>query len=102
LPASVHVLLLDNGAGHNATAVRWPANVVPVFLPPSSPERKPLARRWRDRKDKLADIAVKTIDALSEAMCALIQHDSHAMLQSLTSFAYVVQAVAAVQKALYG
>lgn len=101
-PASVNVLLLDNGAGHKAKAVRWPANVVPVFLPPYSPELNPIARLWRDLKDKLADIPVKTIDALSEAMGALIQTYSHAMLQSLTSFAYFVQAVAAVQKALYG
>jgi len=101
-PASVHVLLLDNGAGHNAKVVRWPANVVPVFLPPYSPELYPIERLWRDLKDKLSDIPVKTIDALSEAMCAIIQHYSHATLQSLTSFAYFVQAVAAVQKALYG
>jgi transposase len=76
--------------------------VVPVFLPPYSPELKPIARLWRDLKDKRADIPVKTIDALSAAMCALIQHYSHATLQSLTSVAYCVQAVAAVQKALYG
>jgi hypothetical protein len=56
----------------------------------------------RDLKDKLADIPVKTIGTLSEAMCAVIQHYSYATLQSLTSFAYFVQAVAAVQKALYG
>jgi len=101
-PDTVNVLVLDNGAGHKAKAVRWPTNVVPVFLPPYSPELNPIERLWRDLKDKLADIPVKTIGALSEAICAVIQHYSHATLQSLTSFAYFVQAVAAVQKALYG
>ena len=33
-PTSVNVLVLDNGAEHKAKAVRWPVNVVPVFLPP--------------------------------------------------------------------
>jgi putative transposase len=101
-PDSVNVLILDNGAGHKAKAVCWPANVVPVFLPPYSPELNPIERLWRDLKDKLADIPVKTIVALSEAMSAIIQHYSPTTLQSLTSFAYFVQAVEAVQKALYG
>ena len=101
-PASLHGLVRDNGAGHKAKAVRWPANVVPVFLPPYSPARNPLERLWRDLQDKLADIPVKTIAALSEAMCTIIQHYSHTTLPSLTSFAYLVQAVEAAQKALYG
>lgn len=101
-PDSINVLVLDNGAGHKAKAVRWPVNVMPVFLPPYSPELNPIARLWRDLKDKLSDIPVKTIDALSAAMGAIIQHYSHATLQSLTSFAYFVHAVEAVQKALYG
>ena len=101
-PDTLNVVVLDNGAGHKAKAVRWPANVVPVFLPPYSPELNPIERLWRDLKDKLADIPVTTIAALSEAMCAIIQHYSHAALQALTSFAYFVHAVEAVQKALYG
>jgi hypothetical protein len=31
---SLNMLVLDHGAGHKAKAVRWPANVVPIFLPP--------------------------------------------------------------------
>lgn len=101
-PDSVNVLVLDNGAGHKAKAVRWPVNVVPVFLPPYSPELNPIERLWRDLKDKLSDMPFKTIDALAEAMGTIIQHYSHATLQSLTSFTYFVHAVEAVQKALYG
>jgi hypothetical protein len=63
LPASLKLLVLDKGAGHKAKAVRWPSNVVPVFLPPSSPELNPMERLWRDLKDKLADLAAQTIEA---------------------------------------
>jgi hypothetical protein len=101
-PQSLHLLVLDNGAGHKAKAVRWPAKVVPVFLPPYSPELNPMERLWRDRKDKLADNPVKTITELSDAMCAIIQHYSHATLRSLTGFAYFVHAVETAQKTLYG
>jgi transposase len=100
-PASLNILVLDNGAGHKAKAVHWPSNVLPVFLPPYSPELNPIERLWRDLKDKLADVPVNTLEELSEAMGAIIQNYSQATLQSLTSFPYFVQAVAHVQKAIY-
>jgi transposase len=52
-PESLNMLRLDNGAGHKAKAVHWPSNVVPVFLPPYSPELNPIERLWRDLKDQL-------------------------------------------------
>ena len=100
-PASLPLLVLDNGAGHKAQAVRWPSNVVPVFLPPYSPELHSMERLWRDLKDKLADISAQTIDALSEAVCVIIQHYAHATLHSLTSFPYFMHAVATARKAIY-
>ena len=101
-PESLNVLVLDNGAGHKAKAVHWPSNVVPVFLPPYSPELNPMERLWRDLKDKLADVPATTIAALSDALCAIIQSYAPATLHSLTSFTYFVQAVEMAQKALYG
>lgn len=100
-PASLNILMLDNGAGHKAKAVHWPSNVLPVFLPPYSPELNPVERLWRDLKDKLADVPVNTLEELSAAMGAIIQNYSQATLQSLTSFPYFVQAAANVQKAVY-
>jgi transposase len=101
LPESLNMLVLDNGGGHKAKAVRWPSTVVPVFLPPYSPELNPLERLWRDRKDKLADVPATTIAALSDALCAIIQSYSPATLHSLTSFTYFVQAGETVQQGLY-
>jgi hypothetical protein len=101
VPASLPRLVRAHGAGHTATAVRWPSKVGPGFLPPSRPELTPSERLWRDRKDKRAALSAQTLDAVSEAVCAILQPDAPATLQSLTSFAYVVQAVDTVQNALY-
>jgi putative transposase len=101
-PESCNLLVLDNGAFHKAHALQWPSNVVPVFLPPYSPELNPMERVWRDLKDKLAGISAKTLTALSEAVCTIIQHYSQATLHSLTGFRYFVQAVETAQKAIYG
>jgi len=43
-PESLKLLVLAKGAGHEAQAVRWPSNVLPIFLPPYSPELNPVAR----------------------------------------------------------
>ena len=97
-PEALNILVLDNGAGHKAKTVRWPSNVVPVFLPPYSPELTPIERLWRDLKDTLADVPTPTIAVLSDAMCAIIQSYSPATLHSLTSFTYFVHAVDTIQK----
>jgi transposase len=100
-PDSLNLLVLDNGAFHKAKALRWPSNVAPIFLPPYSPELNPMERLWRDLKDKLADCMAKTIEQLSDAVCALIQHYSPAILHSLTGFAYFVQAVKTMRQTIY-
>ncbi len=92
-PDSFNRLGLDNGAFHKAKALPWPANVAPVFLPPYSPELNPIERLWRDLKAQLADGVAKTLDDLSEAVGTILQRYSPATLQSLTGFAYLVQAV---------
>ncbi len=33
-PESFNIVVLDNGAFNKAKTLRWPANTVPVFLPP--------------------------------------------------------------------
>ena len=100
-PDSLNLLVLDKGAGHKAKAVRWPSNVVAVFLPPYSPERHPMARFWRDRKAKLAAISAQTIEAFSDAVCSISQNYAPAPLHSLMSFPYFVHAVVTTQKAIY-
>jgi hypothetical protein len=95
------MLGLDPGAVHQATALQWPSKVVPVCFPPSRPELHPSERLWRDLKDTWADCMVKTLNALSEAVCAMMQTYSHATLHSLTSFADFVRAVETAKKTLY-
>jgi transposase len=101
-PDSFNLLVLDNGAFHKAQAVQWPANVAAVFLPPYSPELNPIERLWRDLKDKLAAGVFQPLDALSEAVGRILQSYSQAALQSLTGYAYFVQAVTTAIKRVNG
>jgi hypothetical protein len=92
-PYALHVLVLNNGAGHKAQAVRWPTNVVPVLSPPLSSTLHPIELIWCDHKYKLADVPPQTLVELSDALCAIIQHSSSTTLQSLTNVAYFVQEI---------
>ena len=87
---SCNIVGLDKGAFHNAKAVQWPSHVVPLFLPPYSPELNPIERLWRDLKDQLADLVSHTIEELSDAVCTIIQRYSKTVLQTLTGFTYFV------------
>jgi hypothetical protein len=101
-PASFNVLVLDNGAFHKAKALQWPSHVVPVCLPPYSPELNPMERLWRDLKEQLADRVTQTLTALSEAIGDILQNYSQAALHALTGYAYFVEAVATAMKSVNG
>lgn len=98
-PDSYNIVVLDKGAFHKAKVVQWPPNVVPLFLPPYSPELNPIERLWRDLKDRLADHLCQTLEALSDAVCTIIQGYAEARLKSLTGFDYFVQAVETARRA---
>ncbi len=93
---------LDTGAAHTAQAGRGPSHGVPLLLPPSSPDRNPRERLWRDLQDQLAASPGQPSAALSAAMCASIPRYSPAPLHAVTRLAYCGQAVETVQKVLYG
>jgi hypothetical protein len=93
---------LEHDAFPKAKPLCWPANAVPVFLPPDSLELTPIARLWRDRKDTLVTLLTTTRAEWSDTVCALMQNSSHATLKSLTSFAYCMQVVVPAQEAMYG
>jgi hypothetical protein len=102
VPESLHCRVLAPGAGPKAKAGRWPSTGVLVLLPPESPARHPLERLGRDRKDTRAAMPMKTLSALSEAVCQIIHPYSATPRQSLTSCASCVHAVATAQHAIYG
>ena len=53
LPVDLHaVMILDQAGFHTSKALRVPANVSPIYLPPYSPELNPTENLWHylDRK----------------------------------------------------
>jgi transposase len=95
-PDSLNMLLLDNSGAHTAQRLRWPENVRSVWWPPYCPELSPIERVWRDVKDDIAWRQFPDIDAQQNEVAALLCAYEATDLQSLTGYAYLVEAINAL------
>ena len=95
-PDSLNILLLDNSGAHTAQCLRWPENVRYVWLPPYCPELSPIERVWRDVKDDVAWRQFTDLDAQQNEGGDLLGAYDATALQSLTGYAYVVEAINAL------
>jgi transposase len=93
---SVNIIVMDNGSCHTAKSLHIPENVVCLFLPPYSPELNPIERLWQDVKEQLAWLLVAQLKELEHHVEHILRQYAKGMLQSLTSYAYFVQAVNAL------
>jgi transposase len=71
-------------------------NVGLVFLLPYCPELNPIERVWRDLKDALAWLHFPNLEAQQDYIADLLQTYEAAILQSLTSYPYFVEAIHAL------
>lgn len=95
-PARLHILLLDNRGAPTAPGLRWPEHVRNVWWPPSCPELSPIARVWRDVKDDIAWRQFPDVDAPQHEVGDWFCADEATALQSLTGYAYLVEAIHAL------
>lgn len=92
-PSTFNVLLLDNSATHTTERLRLPANVALVFLPPYSPELNPVERLWQELRARLAWRLFDDLDALEAEVCTQLDHFTPSVVQSLTCYPYLRQAI---------
>ena len=95
-PDSLNILVLDNSGAHTAQRLTLPTNVRLVFLPPYCPELNPIERVWRDLKDDVAWQQFADLNAQQEYLGHLLQAYEAATLQSLSGYAYLVEAIHAL------
>lgn len=81
-------LVLDGSGAHRAQAVDWPERVVPLRLPPYSPELNPAELIFRHLRAKLSNQVFADLAALEAAITTALQPfwDEPATLQRLTGF----------------
>lgn len=92
-PDSVNSLILDHSGAHTATRRTIPPNSGFVLLPPSPPALSPIEQRGRAVNDKVGWNQFPDVDAQHHYVAELLRASDAQMLQSLTAYAYVVDAV---------
>ncbi len=95
-PDTLNVLVLDNSGAHTAKRVTLPENIRLVLLPPYTPELNPIERVWRALKDELAWLQFPDLEAQQAHVATVLATYNAATLQSLTAYAYFVDAVNAL------
>jgi transposase len=76
--------------------VTLPENIRLVLLPPYTPELNPIERVWRALKDNLAWLHFPDLEAQQAHVATILSTYTAATLQSLTAYAYFVEAVNAL------
>ena len=97
---SLNIILLDQAPAHVAQRVTVPENVILMWLPAYSPELNPVERWWEDLKrriDVFNSQVRSSLGALQEHVADLVQRYSAEMIASLTGYAYLVEAINALQ-----
>ncbi len=95
-PNSLNLLVLDKSGGHTAKQLVIPDNVRLVWLPPYAPELNPIERVWRDLKDQCAWQQFSNVEAQQDYVADVLCGYTAPTLQSLTAYAYFVDAVNAL------
>jgi transposase len=89
-PEEFKIVFLDNGAFHKAKDLIIPSNMKLLFIPPYSPELNPAEKIWCYLKDRIANVANKTLDDLSDKIVQLIVNLKPETIKSITSYDYYV------------
>jgi transposase len=95
-PDTLNVLLVDNSRCHTAHTVQIPSNVRLVFQEPYAPELNPAERVWQALKDELAWQCFPDLAALQARVVELVQAWEASLLQSLTAYPFIVDAINAL------
>ena len=96
----LHMILLEQAPAHLAQRVQLPEHVVLVWLPAYSPALHPVERLWEDLKARLdvMDVRVRSsLSAVQEHVAGIGQRYSAEISAALTGYAYLIEAVHALQ-----
>lgn len=92
-------VVLDNSPSHVSQQVNWPRQVVPLHLPPYSPELNPVERFFKELRGALANRLFANLDALERAVLRAVRRwRAHPQqLSQLTFYPWWREGLRAVQ-----
>lgn len=89
----IALIQLDQAKAHQALALRWSENLIPIFQPPHSPELNPIERFWQFIKQHLKGENFTTLLQLRERLRQVFQALTAEQVASLTSYKFILEAL---------
>lgn len=89
----IHIIQLDNAPAHRSKKLKVPDNVILLFQPPYCPELNPIERVWQYLKKYLRNVGFNGLKEVSDRVAKLVNNFSKELLNSLTGWKYIIQAV---------
>ena len=96
-PDELKILLLDNASFHTTDQLIFPRNVIPLFIPPYTPELNPAEKVWHRIKDQITFKPFKDLKQLQYDLYKTINNSlSCHRIKSLTRYHYIKNSLSAI------
>lgn len=89
----IAVIQLDQAKAHQALALQWSENVIPVFQPAQSPQLNPQERFWQWVRAQLEGEHFTSLTQLRERLNQIFAALVPEQVASLTSYDFILEAL---------
>lgn len=93
LGEDIAVIQLDQAKAHQALALRWSENLIPIFQPANSPQLNPQERFWQMLRAHLEGERFTTLKQLRERLNQILAALTSEQVASLTSYDFILEAL---------
>jgi len=93
LGEDVALIQLDQAKAHQALALHWHENLIPLLQPPHSPQLNPIERLWQFLKAQLKGENFANLSALKARIQKLLDELMPEQVASLTSYDFILEAL---------
>lgn len=89
----IALIQLDQAKAHQALALNWSENLIPVFQPAHAPELNPIERLWQFLKAQLKGENFASLTVLKARIQQLLDELMPEQIISLTSYDFILEAL---------
>lgn len=84
-PKDKIILVCDGAAWHKSKTLKIPENIMPIFIPPYTPEMNPIEQIWEELREKgFKNEVFQSLDKVVERLCNVICDLSAQTIMSIT------------------
>ena len=93
LGSDMALIQMDRASAHQAWALDWPENIIPIFQPSHSPQLNPIERLWQFIKRQFKGENFSNLDQLRQRVQHELAQLSSLVISSLTCYDFILEAL---------